>query len=212
LYGQKSDLFSAYILAVAQQKEFDWQNFDKLGRTARYSAEKQRDIMMGKMNSKLVLEKKCDVELFQNYFAVCSKNGQKNALYSIISDQTLAVKNFGAPLIYRFQRPYEVSLIRGGTWALSVALRIVGLPLSRTITYQLNSILKNFMKAGVMDEALLKNNLTAQKDAGVLAGDQNGMLNWLFIQNLNPFLPKSINSENNLIVINKQLLGISELQ
>lgn len=212
LYGQKSDLFSSYILAVAQQKEFDWQNFDKLGRTARYSAEKQREIMMGKMNSKLVLEKKCDVELFQNFFAVCSKNGQKNALYSIISDQTLAVKNFGAPLIYRFQRPYEVSLIRGGTWVLSVALRIVGLPLSRTITYQLNSILKNFMKAGIMDEALLKNNLTAQKDAGVLAADQNGMLNWLFIQNLNPFLPKSINSESNLIAINKQLLGISELQ
>ncbi len=205
-------MVSSYILAVAQQKEFDWQNFDKLGRTARYSAEKQREIMMGKMNSKLVLEKKCDVELFQSYFAVCSKNGQKNAVYSIISDQTFAVKNFGAPLIYRFQRPYEVSLIRGGTWVLSVALRIVGLPLSRTVTNQLNSILKNFMKSGIMDEALLKNNLTAQKDAGVLAGDQNSMLNWLFIQNLNPFLPKSINSESNLIAINKQLLGISELQ
>lgn len=212
LYGQKSDLFSAYIMTVAQQKEFDWQNFDKLGRTARYSAEKQRDVMMAKMNSRLVLEKKCDVELFQNYFAVCSKNGQKNALYSIISDQSLVVKNFGAPLIYRYQRPYEVSLVRGGTWILSVALRIVGLPLSRTVTYQLNSILKNFMKAGLMDEALLKNNLTAQKDAGVLSGDHSGMLNWLFIQNLNPFLPKSLNSENNLISINKQLLGISELQ
>lgn len=212
LYGQKSDLFSSYILAVAQSKEFDWQAFDKLGRTARYTAEKQREVMMGKMNSRLVLEKKCDVEILQDYFAICSKAGQKNALYSLISDQSLVIKNFGAPLIYRYQRPYEVSLIRGGTWVLSVALRIVGLPLSRTVTYQLNSILKNFMKSGILDEALLKNNLTAQKDAGVLAGEQNSILNWLFIQNLNPFLPKTVNSENNLIAINKQLLGISELQ
>jgi hypothetical protein len=212
LYGQRSDLFSSYILAVAQSKEFDWFAFDKLGKTARYNVEKQRDVMMGKMNSRLVLEKKCEVEFFQEYFAICSKAGQKNAVYSLISEQSIVVKNFGAPMIYRYARPYETSLVRGGTWVLSVALRIIGLPLSRTITYQLDGILKKSMRAGLLDEALLKNNLTTKKQSGVLSADHASMLNWLFIQNLNPFLPKTLASENNLVAINKQLLGISELQ
>ncbi len=207
LYGQRSDLFSNYIQSVIQKKEFDWQAFDKMGKAARYGVEKQREISMGKMNSRLVLEKKCEVEFFQDYFAICFKNGQKDALYSLISTQSMAVKNFGAPMIFRYDRPYETTLFRGGTWVLSIALRIIGLPLSRTVTYKLDSILKNYMHSGLMDEALLKNNLTHKKQLSGLAMENESLLKWLFIQNLNPFLPKTQASENSLIEINRQLLG-----
>ncbi|MCB0369517.1 MAG: hypothetical protein KDD45_08720 [Bdellovibrionales bacterium] len=212
LYGQRSDLFSSYILSVVQKKEFDWQSFDKLGRTARYNNEKQRQIMMGKMNSKLVLEKKCQVDFFEDYFAICSKDSQQNAIYSLISDQALLNKDFGAPMIYRYARPYETSVVRGLTWVLSAALRVVGLPLSRTITYQVDSILKGYMRAGLLDEALLRNKLYTEGQKGNLTENKQSILKWLYIQNLNPFLPKSSVSENNLITINKQLLGLSEQQ
>ncbi len=211
LYGQRSDLFSNYIQSVIQKKEFDWQSFDKMGKAARYGVEKQREVTMGKMNSRLVLEKKCEVEFFQDYFAICFKNGQKDALYSLISDQSLAVKNFGAPMIFRYGRPYETTLMRGGTWVLSIALRIIGLPLSRTVTYKLDSILKNYMQSGLMDEALLKNNLTHKKQLSGLAVENESLLKWLFIQNLNPFLPKTLTAENNLIELNKQLLRLTDL-
>lgn len=211
LFGQRSDLFSSYIMAVAQNKEFDWQAFDKLGKAARYNTEKQREVIMGKMNSRLVLEKKCNVEFLHTYFGICSKAGEKSAVYSLISEQSLAIKSFGAPLIHRYSRPYETTFVRGGTWILSLALRIFGLPLSRTVTYQLDSILKKYMQSGLLDEALLKNRLTLMKTAAPISNENNVLLNWLFVQNLNPFLAKSLSSENNLIAINKQLLGITEL-
>ena len=44
LFGQRSDLISNYIMSVAQGQVFDWENFAKLGKTARYNAEKSREI------------------------------------------------------------------------------------------------------------------------------------------------------------------------
>lgn len=209
LYGQRADLMNSYIMSVAQGTEFDWQAFEKAGKSARYSIEKQRDILMDKTHSRLVLEKGCKTEIVNDYFAVCYKNGVKEGLYSLISQQNLAFKNMGAPLIHRYKRPYEVSVVRGGTWLLSAALRVVGLPLNRTVTYQLNNSLKSFMRAGIVDEAFLQNSLYKNKMAGTATIESQNLLNWMYIQNLNPFMPKTLKFENALIDANKSLLGIN---
>ncbi len=209
LYGQKADLMTNYIMSVAQGQPFDWQAFEKSGKGARYTIEKQRQILMDKTHSNLVLNKNCKTEIVNDYFAVCFKNGVKNGVYSLISEQNIAFKSLGAPLIHRFKRPYEVSVIRGGTWLLSVGLRVVGLPLSRSVTYQLNSSLKKFMRAGVVDEAFLQNDLYKSHLAGQATMETQNILNWLYIQNLNPFMPKSLRFENALIDANKSILGIN---
>lgn len=209
LYGQRADLMNAYIMSVATGAPFDWEAFEKTGKSARYSIEKQRDILMDKTHSRLVLEKGCKTEIVNDYFAVCYKNGVKDGVYSLISEQNIAFKNMGAPLIHRYKRPYEVSVIRGGTWLLSVGLRVVGLPLNRTVTYQLNNLLKGFMRAGVVDEAFLQNSLYKNKMAGTATIEAQNILSWMYIQNLNPFLPKTMKFETALIEANKSLLGIN---
>jgi hypothetical protein len=208
LYGQKADLMSNYIMSVVQGSEFDWQAFEKVGKSTRYTVEKQRQIFMDKTHSNLVMVKNCKTEIVNEYFAVCYKNGVKDGIYSLISEQNLAFKSLGAPLIHRYKRPYEVSVIRGGTWLLSVGLRVVGLPLSRVVTTNLNSILKNYMRSGVVDEAFLQNELYKNKISGQATIEAQNILNWLYIQNLNPFMPKTLNFENSLISANKSLLGI----
>jgi len=210
LYGQRADLLSNYVLSVAQGKTFDWQAFEAIGKTARYSSEKQRDIMMDQSNSRLVLEKQCQNTFVDDYFALCTRAGQKDAMYSLISQQSLFSKNMGASLIYRYQRPYEVTLKRGGTWLLSMALRIVGLPMSRQVTNRLDDALKAYMHAGLLDEALLRNNLTSDvKNGRRMNVEDTNMVKWLYIQNLNPFLPKTAEGEQRMIEANKMLLGMN---
>ncbi len=209
LYGQKSDLMTTYLMSVVQGTQFDWQAFEKLGQTNRYNIEKQRQIMMDTTNNRLVLEKKCTTEIVNEYFAICTRNGVKDGLYSLISEQSLPFKNMGAPLIHRYKRPYEVPVIRGMTWLLSVGLRVVGLPLNRTITYQLNSYLKNFLRAGILDEAFLQNDLFSNQMKGVANAESQKLLSWLYVQNLNPLMPKSYQFENSIIKANKTLLGIN---
>ncbi|MFN9066397.1 MAG: hypothetical protein ACK5V3_04165, partial [Bdellovibrionales bacterium] len=139
LYGQRADFISSFILAAAQGQEFDWYAIEKMGSSSRYSIDKQRKIMMSKMHSRLVLEKKCETQIISDYFANCIKNGQKIGVYSLISEQSIPFKSFGAPLVYHYQRPSTVALVRSGLWILSAGLRVVGLPLSRPITFTLNS-------------------------------------------------------------------------
>lgn len=210
LHGQRTDVFTAYILAVAQGKPFDWMAFEAMGKTARYNAEKQRDILMSKQNSKLVLDKKCQTEFIKDYFAVCKRAGKKDAVYSLISDQKLVNKSFGPPLIYRYQRPFEASLRRGATWILSLGLRIFGVNISRQAVVQLEPILKGFMNTGILDEALMRNSFSSQQRGGSsLTTEEGQILQWLYVQNLNPFLPKSMASEDNIIAINKKLMGVN---
>ncbi len=210
LHGQRSDLVTAYITAVAQGKPFDWNSFENLGRTARYTVEKQRDVLMNKMNSKLVLEKNCQNEFVMDYFASCTKAGAKDAIYSLISEQVVFNKSFGAPMVYRYKNPQEAAMKRGTAWVLSIALRVFGLPIARSAVNQLDPVIKSFVTAGVLDEALMRSVLSHQFRAGrQLDADNSSMLKWLYIQNLNPFLPKSLESEDRVIATNKRLIGLN---
>lgn len=207
VFGQRADLISSYMMSVAAGQPFDWQAFEKIGKAERYNIEKQRDIMMSKMNSKLVLDKGCTIDYVKDTFAVCTRAGQKDAIYSLTSEQVVFNKHFGAPLVYRFDRPSEVTLRRGGTWLLSAGLRVFGLPIARQITYGLNGILKNYIFTGLLDESFLKNSLNQQAAQSQLTAEEASLLKWLYIQNLNPFLPKSQATEQRLIEVNRQLLA-----
>jgi hypothetical protein len=213
LYGQQADLFTNYILSVAQGQAFNWTAFENMGRNSRYGIEKSREIMMSKLNSRLVQERNCKTSLVQNYFAVCVVNGEKEAIYSLISERSVFNKNLGAPMLYRYKRPYEAAALRGGAWFLSIGARVIGLPLSRPLTSTLSNQLKSYMRSGLLDEALLRSNLALQAQAGkTLTADGLSVMSWLYIQNLNPFTPKSLQSENKLIAINKQIIGLSPIQ
>lgn len=206
IYGQRSELIMSYVMSVIQGKPFDWTAFESMGRTTRYNTEKQRDIMMNQTTSKLVLDKSCEVEFVYNYFAQCSREGKGDVLFSLISEQTVFIKNFGAPMIYNYKMPIDVSLRRGGAWTLSVGLRVAPLPIGATITNQLNSILKNYISTALFDDAIVKSQLSLKAQTAPLNEVEERMLGWMFIQNLNPFLPKTIASEKRLIDVNRNLL------
>ena len=196
LYGTRSDLVSAYILAIAQGKEFDWQAMDKMGQTARYNNEKAYNIKRAEMNSQLTLEKGCEMSLLHDYFGVCSLKGNSSkAVYSLISERSVYGYSFGAPLVYRYGYGYEMTLKRAGTWAMSMGLRVFDLPISSVIINQLDGILKNYLYTGMTDEAYLRNALYMQNEP-------SDMLKWLYIQNLNPFLPKTASFEQWVIDAN----------
>lgn len=207
LYGQKADFITSFIMSAVQGQEFDWYAIEKMGASSAYNSEKQRKIMMSKMHNKLVLEKNCQTELVSNYFAICTKNGKKEAVYSLISEQSLPFFSFGAPQVFNYEYPARVSMIRGGSWLLSVGLRIVGLPLSRNITWTLDGYLKTFMRAGLLDEAFLQGHLLRLKNLNQMTPETESMMKWIYIQNLNPFLPKSHKMELQMIESNKQLMG-----
>lgn len=207
LYGQQSDLVSAFIMSAIQGQEFDWQGMEKLGASTGYTIQKQRKVTMSQMHSRLVLETGCQTEIISNYFAVCTLKGKKHGIYSLLSEKSIPFKSFGAPQIYNYQRPYAVSATRGSLWVLSAGLRIVGIPISRQATYFLDGYIKNFMQTGILDEAFLQSDLMKKSADNRLAGDERQVMDWLYIQNLNPFLPKSHKGEMSLIQSNKGLLG-----
>ena len=201
LYGQKTDLLSAYLMALALHKPFDWEALEKQGYAARYLSDKTRHIVMSKMNSKLVLEKKCQMELMHDYFGVCTKKDNTKEVYSLMSERLFEGKSFGAPLIYSFKTPAQTTMRRGGAWLLSIGLRIFGSSLGANAVTKLNTILKNYMTTGILDEALLRNDLMSK-------GDTSDMTKWLYIQNLNLFLPKTAAFESRMSDANKKLLGV----
>ncbi|MFN9068642.1 MAG: hypothetical protein ACK5V3_15550, partial [Bdellovibrionales bacterium] len=70
-----------------------------------------------------------------------------------------------------------------------------------------NSYIKSFMHSGILDEALLQSHLLQMNSRNELKPDSKLMMNWMFIQNLNPFLPKSLQGELKVIESNKRLIG-----
>lgn len=195
LYGTRSSLLTAYVTSVAKGTPFDWSAMDRIGASARYNEEKQKLISRANMNSKMVLQYGCQSVLAYDYFSQCTMNGQLDGIYSLISERVVWTYSFGAPLIYRFARPYEVSLKRGSTWALSLGLRIAPLPLPGWVLGQLDQVLKNYMITGITDEAYLRNSM-------YMANLTGEMMDWLYIQNLNPFLPKTPAFEQKIIEAN----------
>ncbi|MBX3040866.1 MAG: hypothetical protein KF789_09195 [Bdellovibrionaceae bacterium] len=212
LFGSGSSLFSEYILSLAQGQTFDWQQLEKLGKTARYREEKMRGITLANLNSRMVLSKGCEVERTATYFATCMKKGKKEAMYSLMTDQKIFMWNPGAPLVHNYGMPSAVFMKRSATWLLSAGLRVFDIPyLPRTLAYNLGYVLKDYARGGMIDEAHLKNHLWLSKRlTSGLSAENEQILKWLYIQNINPFLPKSEKIEDAVISANAALLGIAK--
>lgn len=199
-FGTRTNLIMDYMMAAMTGSTIRWTEVDRLGRLARYRDEKQREILMGQLNSRLVLDKKCDVERPWGPFAVCSQKGQKVAVYSLMSEHKLLFWNLGAPMIHDYRMASKIALLRGTSWLLSAVLRVYKLPMVGFLQQSLSNQLKGYAKAGLTDEAYLRTQLLAEKhNNGSLDAEREKMLSWLYIQNINPFLPKSETSENAVI-------------
>lgn len=210
LFGSRSDLVSEYMMAAAQGRDINWTDVDKMGRLARYRTEKQLEITMARTNSNLVTQQKCAMERPWRNFGVCSKNGKAEAVYSLMSEQTILIWNLGAPMIHRVDRPSEVLLLRSTSWLLSAAVRVFDIPYVRFLQDALANALKGYSKAGMVDEANLRAQLLIQKKRdGQLSPENERLLGWLFTQNVNPFLPKSQSSDDKRILETGAKLGLT---
>jgi hypothetical protein len=212
LFGSRSDLMSEYIMAVAQGRVFDWQAIDKIGRMTRYTTEKRREIQTTKMFSQLVSKKGCTVEVMHAAFGVCSKDGKKSSMHSLLSEHVVVSWSLGAPLVHRYGREYEVTLMRSTSWLLGAGVRMFQLPYIGFLSKQLSYVLKGFATAGMTDEAILRNDLWMKKGLGQLDAENTQVLKWLYIQNINPFLPKSEAMEKSVIDANLRLLNAASIQ
>lgn len=209
LFSTRSGFFTDYVMAIAQGQEFDWSQIEKIGHKNRYAAEKAREISMNKRNSQLVLDSGCQTEIVHNYFAVCTKEGANQGTYSLLSEYSVLFWGFGAPLVHRPAFKSEVVLKRATSRLLSSGLRMARLPIIGYVTDALADQLKMYAMTGMDDEAFLRADLMTEKKAkGSLDADSAEMLKWLYIQNINPFLPKTESSDDSVISANKAQLTV----
>jgi len=205
LHGGKADIVNAYMMSVIQKKPFNWNSFEDIGRTQRYSTEKVREVTLTNLNSKMTLKDGCQMSLVDGYFGVCEKAG-KRTLHSLISTNTVLFFNLGGPVVYQYDAPSMVTLKRSATYVLSAAAYMIDLPIVPQLTSYLANALRSYATAGITDQAFLHNSLYIQKLNGSI-GDKDAEMNkWLYLSNINPFLPKSEQFESRMIDANAALL------
>lgn len=207
VYAQRGGLLVQYILSRATGGTLDLENLDKLGRSVRYTENRNRRAMFDTIHSRLVLEKGCEMEIHHDFFGVCNKPSGKKYLYSMLSEQNVLFWNLGAPMLQDYQMRSKVLLKRGTSWLLSAAARVFPLPLPAFLVDQLVSIAKGVAKAGAMDEAYLLNALAMQEKQN--GGDEfsHENLPWLYRQNLVPFLPHSAEGEARVVEANAAVIN-----
>jgi hypothetical protein len=199
LFATRTGFFNDYLMAVIKGKKFDWNSIEQKGHKARYAAEKQRDIGMNNRNSDLAIKSGCNTQPLYDYFVICNKDGKMQGVYSLLSDYSILFWSLGATKVYNPGFEYEVVLKRATTRILASGLRMVGLPILSSLTDMLADELQKYSMTGVNDEAFLRTSLLNEKRRGVLDAPSASMLKMLYMQNINPLLPKSEESENKVI-------------
>lgn len=209
LFSTRSGFFNDYVMGLALGEQYDWTRIEKVGRDARYQAEKTRDISMNNRHSELVLKSGCETRIVHDYFAVCMKDGQNQGVYSLLSEYSVLFWGFGAPLVHRPSFKSEVVLKRVTARLLASGLRMGRLPIIGYVTDTLADQLKIYAMTGMDDEAFLRASLLSEKRGkGALDSDSAEMLKWLYIQNINPFLPKTESGDGDVINANKAQLTL----
>jgi hypothetical protein len=199
LFSTRTGFFNDYLMAVIQGKKFDWNSLEEKGHKARYAAEKQREIGMNNRNSDLAIKAGCNTQPLYDYFVICNKDGKSQGIYSLLSDYSILFWSFGATKVYNPAFQSEVLVKRATTRILASGLRMVGLPILSSLTDMLANELQTYSMTGVNDEAFLRTSLLNDKRRGALDDQSAGMLKMLYMQNINPLLPKSEESENKII-------------
>ena len=204
IFSTRTGFFTDYITAIAQGQTFDWTKIELKGHQARYKAEKAREISMDKRNSELALKGGCTTTAMADYFAVCTKTGKTQGVYSLLSETSVLFWSLGAPKVFNPNMPSEIFMKRATTRILETGLRIVRLPILSFLTDMLADQLKSYAMAGADDEAFLHSNLLMVKHThGGLDADSAAMLKWMYLQNINPFMPKTETGETSTVNTNR---------
>ena len=206
LFANESSLLTQYLSSLITGQTFDLNKMEEIGNQARYNAEKQRKNTAANINSDLYWGG-CDMSQIHGYFGVCKKKGENFGLYSLLSERKVFIWTLGASPIHYYKVPVSVPLMRYTSWLLSMGARIIPLPISSKITGQLVSILKNFAKSGMIDEAFLLNYYTELKYANnSVDANASYLMPYLYAQNIIPWMPKTEKWENAVVNGNNELL------
>ena len=198
-YAPKADIVTGFIQAAMQGRTMDWSKVEDLARRARYTAVKQREVMIGRAHSHLVLSKGCQTQIVDRYFAICHKEGQPYAMHSLLSMTQLWFWNLGAPAVYYFDRPRQVEMMRKGAWLLSVGVRMVTFPIPGIIRSELYRGLQTYWLAGLTDEAMLRDHFAVTRA-------EPDMRDQLYRQAALPFSSQSAEQEQRVIQQNMSAL------
>ncbi len=207
LFANRASLVNEYINSIITGEPINLDEFYKVGKRVKYQTEKARKVLLAKLNSDLVLNKGCEVDLHHDYFGACKISGKVEALYSLMSEHNLYFWELGAPMSHYYKVPVAITLKRNVSWLLSVGLRAFPVPVPDFIIGELVGILKGFAQAGMQDEAYLLNYMLELKRSNNYEDEFSKYhVSWLFEQNYNPFLIKSENSQNEIIGKNYKFL------
>lgn len=207
VFATRSSLLTQYLMSLVTGQPFDINKMDVIGNDARYQTEKQRKVTVANLNSDLFWNNGCEMSQIHGFFGLCKKQGKDFGVYSLLSERKVFIWTLGASPVHYFKTPVAVPLMRYTSWLLSLGARIAPLPINQNITNQLVSILKNFAKSGMTDEAFLLNYYTELKNSNN-APDAMGttLMPYLYAQNIIPWMPKTEKWENIVINGNAELL------
>ncbi len=206
LAAQRSALVQQYILSKVLKQNFDLNALDKVGESVRYQDSKTRESLRLRLHSDLVTKKGCSTKIVENNFAICTLPNGNRELYSLLSNHQVLAWDLGANRIHNYNMRPRTAAVRSLAWSLSVAARVMPLPIPNFLTNQLVSISKGFATGGLLDDASLLGAIEstlAQPSPSEFATD---IAPWLLRQNIIPFAPKTFGFENGIISANQSLL------
>ncbi len=207
LTAQRSSLVQQYILARVLKQNFDLNALDKLGATIRYQNAKTKESLRLRLHSDLVTKKACQTSVVFHDFAVCKHPDGSEGLYSLLSSSRFFMRDFGATLIHNYNARPRTANARKLAWTLSVAARVMPLPLPSTLSNQLVSIAKSYATGGILDDSTLLGALEPELSSGNPSPFAADIAPWLRKQNIVPFAPKSLEAETRIIELNRARLS-----
>lgn len=200
LFASQESILTQYIMGLATGQPVDIDRLDVMGKAARYTAEKNRRNTMRTLYSNLTIKKKCQMKVVSRYFGECINESNDRFLYSLLASHKVLIWDLGATKLHNYQSPGRIALMRKSAYLLSSALNIFRISFVPSfITDQLVSILKDYSLNGVLEEGVMLNELTERRRIGESSDEDEYHIKWLFKQNFNPFLAKSLEMENRLI-------------
>lgn len=203
LYLKDTNALINIVVSGVQNQSVNLDNLYTYGKTTALRSYEQRQSISDSSFSNLYFEMQCDLSAIGYYFVRCPDQGN---IFSTISDTTLFFWSFGNPKILNIDRPWEVFLKRAATYLLAGAVEVNFLRFPDWIASQVSSALKGYSLSGVLDEAFVVGELQTKAS---LTREEQDILDNLMSKTLIPFLPRSVESLDSVVVKNKSILGVN---
>lgn len=137
---------------------------------------------------------KCELKEINEQFALCSQNGVPHTLFSLTQNETFAHLQFGPKILYSYKRPWQVSSLKGFSWALSSAVRILN-PFERInflglfrLSGMIAQVFSSYSQEGLREQAIWWQHLNWARENELHELEYENIRSpWLRAQSLNPF-------------------------